>query len=91
MFEQIIQTSFDSASEIIVRIRGVDHTFRGKVQDYDGTHFTLFNNGQQQGLLWAFKVDDILTCALIVPLPENEPQSVASPAFGGRSGKPPLM
>jgi hypothetical protein len=74
LFQQLIQSAFDTGNEVIVFARGLEESFRGKVQDFDGESFTLFHSGCCHGLLWTFRLEDVLTCALVVALP-SDPES----------------
>jgi len=70
MFKKMIESAFHHGDEMIVHIKGQEDAFRGIVQDYDGEFFTLFHHGCCNGIVWAFRLEDVLTCALIVPVPE---------------------
>lgn len=68
MFRQLITSAFESGSDVIVHLRGHGDSFRGSIRDYNSECFTLFHSGCCHGVLWAFRFEDILTCALLIPL-----------------------
>jgi hypothetical protein len=71
LFARIIQNAFESGGEVIVILRGQDESFRGQVRDFDGIHFTVFHRGRSNGFLWAFRLEDVLSCALLIPEPNS--------------------
>jgi hypothetical protein len=71
MFKKMIESAFHAGGEMIIHIKGQEEGFRGIVQDFDGEFFTLFHNGCCNGLVWAFRLEDVLTCALVVPIPQT--------------------
>lgn len=71
MFQKMIESAFHSGAELIVHIRGQENAFRGTVSEFDGEFFTLFHQGCCHGALWAFRLSDVLTCALLVPMPNS--------------------
>lgn len=71
MFEKILKSAFDAGGEIFVFMNGFSTPLKGRVQDIDGEHFTFFQNGKSGTILWAFRLSDVLSCGLLVGLPEK--------------------
>jgi hypothetical protein len=69
MFDRILRTAMESGGEVIVETKYACDGLKGKVLDFDGTHFTLFHNGTGGGMLWVVRVEDIACCGLVVDVP----------------------
>jgi hypothetical protein len=67
----MIQSAYDAGSDIVVYIRGIQDVFRGTVRSIEQDTFTLFHNGCCNGMLWQFHFSDVLTVALVLPLPRE--------------------
>jgi|GEM_PF-2010170 len=72
MFDSILETALDQGSEVIIRIKShACDSYIGKIQSLDTEYFTLFHSGDEGGILWAFKRDDIAFMGLVVEVPEE--------------------
>jgi hypothetical protein len=72
MFNRILETAFDQGSEVILKIKSHScDSYIGKIQSLDIEFLTLFHSGEEGGILWAFKREDIAFCGLVVELPEQ--------------------
>jgi hypothetical protein len=69
MFTKMLQTALDSGKDIIVETKYYCDGVKGKVLDFDGEYFTLFHNGTGGGMLWAFRVEDVAYCGLLIDVP----------------------
>lgn len=72
MFRKLLQSAFDGGGEVFIYMNGFNNPLRGRVQDIDDEFFTFFQNGRSGTVLWAFRVDDILSCGLIVSPPSSQ-------------------
>lgn len=71
MFEKILRPAFDAGTEVFVFVNGFAHPLRGRIQDMADDHFTFFQSGRSGTVLWAFKLEDVLSCGLIVTPPST--------------------
>lgn len=69
MFEKLLKSAFDSGGEVFVYMNGFNNPLRGRIQDMQDEHFTLFQDGRAGTILWAFRLSDILSCGLLVGPP----------------------
>lgn len=66
-----IELAYETGQEVMVYIRGLEEPFRGSIRECGPTHFSLFHNGAKMGMLWAFRLQDVRTIALMIPLPSD--------------------
>ncbi len=78
MFESLLKSAFDAGGDIFVYINGFNNPLRGRVQDLNETHFTLFQNGRCGTVLWAFRLTDLISCGLLVGPPIDDDRLVRS-------------
>lgn len=71
MFDKILKTALDSGGEVFVETKYYCDGVKGRVLDFDGAQFTIFHNGPGGGMLWAFRVEDIAYCGLVIELPTS--------------------
>jgi hypothetical protein len=71
MFGKLLKTAMDAGTEVIVETKYYGDGVKGRVLDFDGTHFTVFHNGSGGGMLWAFRLEDVACCGLVVELPTS--------------------
>lgn len=86
MFEKLLKSAFDAGGEVFVYMNGFNNPLRGRVQDMDGEYFTLFQNGRFGTILWAFRLNDVISCGLLVGAPIGEAAAMA--VEGDDSGIP---
>jgi hypothetical protein len=71
MFDRLLKTALDSGGEVIVETKYYCDGVKGRVLDFDGTHFTVFHSGTAGGMLWAFRIEDVAHCGLVLELPHS--------------------
>jgi hypothetical protein len=71
MFDKILKAAMESSGEVIVETKYACDGVKGRILDFDGSYFTVFHNGPGGGMLWAFKLEDIAYCGLVVELPTS--------------------
>lgn len=69
MFEKLLKSAFDAGTDVFVYMNGFSNPLRGRVQDMSDDSFTFFQNGRGGTILWAFRMEDVLSCGLIVGPP----------------------
>jgi hypothetical protein len=69
MFEKLLKSAFDGGGEVFVYMNGFSNPLRGRIQDMGDDYFTFFQNGRNGTILWAFRLEDVLSCGLIVGPP----------------------
>jgi hypothetical protein len=69
MFEKLLKSAFDAGGEVFIYMNGFPNPLRGRVQDMGDDYFTFFQNGRSGTILWAFRLEDVLSCGLIVGPP----------------------
>ena len=80
MFQKLLKSAFDAGGEVFVYVNGFSNPLRGRVQDMGDDYFTFFQSGRSGTILWAFKLEDVLSCGLIVGPPtagEGEEDRIA--------------
>jgi hypothetical protein len=70
MIRHMLQSAHDAGATAAVYLRGMSDTrLHGRVQAIDDTAVTLFHDGDAEGWLWAFRLEDIAAVALLTPRP----------------------
>ncbi|HEY9746357.1 MAG TPA: hypothetical protein V6C99_09085 [Oculatellaceae cyanobacterium] len=81
MFEKLLKSAFDAGSEVFLYMSGFPSPLRGRVQDMMDDHFTFFQNGRSGTILWVFRLEDILSCGLIVGPPIHPDENITGSAL----------
>lgn len=70
--QKLLTMAYESGAEVMVQLKvGCSHAFQGRVQSIASDGFSLFHSGKAGGVLWAFQLEDVATCGLVVELPSE--------------------
>lgn len=81
MFNKILDTAHQSGAEVLVHLKDFCcEPFKGRVLEMDQEYFSLFHSGPGGGVHWAFKLEDVAFCGLVLELPDPIPLQAPLPS-----------